>query len=226
MIRLLSPFTRITKLILILTILQSCTISNKNYYKPSFGARSKIYQNLKQPKKIIKIYLQNSDKIEIERNSKQYISVSNYCQSMGGIYMGYDKPIWRRVEIEAMKLGLEKDSSIFFVCSPKNADFIYEYSYSIKSDGSAINFLFGLSLFVIPGITKYSYDISLKIKDKNYKTIKDLGNTTFNNKVYTSLLFIPVQIVKRSDASEEKVIADIVLDKVIESLPFLEKYLI
>lgn len=214
---------KIIKITLICFFVQSC-VASKNYEKTSLNNRDKIYESLIRSDQKIKIYLQNAEKREIEKDYNNTISVSPYCYSHGDIYMGGRvNSIWETVEKKAFQLGIENNSPILFVCSPKNADFIYEYSYLESKEGSAMaNFLSVMSLFILPMISQNDYEVSLKIKNKNNKIIKDLGITNLSHKVYTTPVLIPVQIITGINPTKENVIADIVLDKIIESLPILK----
>ena len=59
------------------------------------------------------------------------------------------------------------------------------------------------------------------IKNNNNKLIKDLGDTKFDHTIFISALFIPVQIISKKNLAEENVLAEIILDKVVESINLL-----
>lgn len=217
------------KIIIILSSLiffQSCIVTNryegkKNYQKP--------YDINK-----IKIYLQHEDKAQLEKSYNQPISVSSYCHDSGDLYMGQYQSTWRFVEEKAVKFGLKNNTPMFFVCSADKADYIYEYSFSYESGGSAMaNFFFGMSLGVLPAITTNSYKTSLVIKDKNGKKIKDLDSYYSDDVIYTSWLLIPFQIYKTNNLlkdrsmkeivrNKENTISEMVLDSILDSIPNLE----
>jgi hypothetical protein len=137
--------------------------------------------------------------------------------------MGESNEFWKVVEVEAMKINKDENSAIIFVCSAKNADLIYEYSYKENRNPSAImNLIWGMTLSIFPTMEKRNYEVELKVKDKNNKIIQEIGNTNFDHTIFISSSFIPVQIITRKNLFSENVIAEIVLDKVFESLNSLE----
>jgi hypothetical protein len=216
----------LTASLLILISLQSC-VANKDYKRSSYDQRSALFDNFprKDKNKKIKIALQNAEKSQVEKDSGYAISSSSYCQSKGAINMNYYE-VWGVVESKAIELGLEKESPILFVCTAKEADFIYEYSYEIKDNSSLFGSIFNLEFFVvtlgiIPLIDSPEYKVSLSIKTKDGVLLKDLGTVDFKHTIYTSTVLLPFVHDKKRVPTKENVIAEIVLDKTLESLPTL-----
>lgn len=217
---------KLMAILLIVVLLQSCTITNKSYERVSLGNRGKIYRDFGNKGEVVKIYLRNMDKYKKEKQYGQSMSVSEYCHSRKDFYIGAKYTIWKWVEINAFNLDKGLGSPISFVCSEQEADFIYEYSYKIKEvQGNKFftTILPSLSMLIFPETKEYKYEVLMKVKDRKGRILKDFARVDFDHKIYKSLLFIPVQMVYRNGSSNEKVVSEMVLDKVVESLPYLKK---
>ena len=223
------PMKKTITTLLLLAALQSC-IASKNYQTSSYDQRDVLFDSFhkKDKSKKVKIYLQNAEKFQLEKDSGHTISATFYCHSRGDINMQHEAT-WGVVESKAIRLGLEHRSPILFVCSTKEADFVYEYSYEEKTEFGVLK-IFNISAFlgtlgIFPLIESPEYKISLSIKTKDNVLLKDLGMTEFKHTVFSSTALLPLavgRVIKRIP-TKDNVVAEMVLDKVLESLPELEK---
>lgn len=211
---------------------QAC-IANRDYQVKSYENRESIYDGFKRSDgKKIKVYLQNLDKQNLEKSLGYHIAVSKYCQSGSDIYR-HDMHTWGKVEENIIVFGSNSKSPVAFICSPDGADFVYEYSYSRPDYRSGGRIIFEnttivasiASFGVLPIVGRQNYEVSIRVKDAKNNLVKDFGTTKFEHTTFFSTALAPLiltRVIKRT-AVEENVISEIIIDKVIESLPNLQR---
>jgi len=191
----------IQKILLIsLFILPGCSMLPMGIPIKSYKINSLSEFKNESHNKKIKIYLVAQDKRNYERNSNKSINVSNYCASGSG-YHSYDSPIviediWKVVENKAFDVAQNNDLPLAFVCSSKEADYIFEYSFNQTMPYGSITMVatlpFHIALLGIPPfVNNYKYDLFLNVIDAKTNSIARSGNEEFAHTTVLSSVLLP-----------------------------------
>lgn len=109
-------------------------IAVRNYHIKHIDNLSKLGGGKK-----LRIYLTSQDKRNFENNTGKSISVSNNCNSNSNDFINnVQKQIWSAVENKAFEVARNNELPITFVCSSKEADYIFEYSFSEAANYQAL----------------------------------------------------------------------------------------
>lgn len=213
--------------ILLLLITTNCVflpsnIAVKNYHIKSIDHLSKSSNGKK-----LRIYLTSQDKRNFENNTGKSISVSNNCNSDSSEFINSaQRKIWSAVENKAFEVARNNELPITFVCSSKEADYIFEYSFNEAANYQALTIWtlpFHIALLGVPPfVNSYQYDITLNVISPKNKTLINSDKGEFNNFTITSSLLLPFSpiIEPGSNNTLENVrtntIAKMIVDKALE----------
>lgn len=180
--------------------------------------------------KKIKIYLVSQHKRNYERNSGRSIAVSNNCVSEYG-YGEYNSPIviekaWKAVENKAFSVSSKNNIPISFVCSAKEADYIFEYSYMQEMPYSGVTTLitlpFHIALLGIPPfINHHQYNLFLNIINVKTNSLIRSEDEEFRHTIVSSSLLLPfMPLIEPEENSIDNIkldtIAKMIVDKSLE----------